>query len=188
MLDYLYDNSKHPQKDGRKQPGSRKQSTVRIIERRVTAKGGHKQKSKFEGTDSVKNHGQFLIDNINVTTPVFHDGGGLGKSAVMNETFSIGSCNHSDGQWVNYDDKNRSAFEKRHDQNAENSFRRTKRQKIIRNGPGLRNTNIEENSRRQMNLYLEDWLRCFTNLKTKDIIITWMQHAALMRENRKIDG
>lgn len=89
---------------------------MRIIERQLTEKCQHREKSKFGGTENTANHGQFVLDNIDPTTLLYNDDGAIGKSKDMNTRLTIGSTVHSKGEFVNPDDYHRTAFEKRHDQ------------------------------------------------------------------------
>ena len=160
---------------------------MRIIERQKTAKGGHRAKSKFGGTESVVNHGKFIIDNIEPTAPTYADDSGLAKSKELNKRLTIGTANHSAGEFINPEDYNRPAAEKRGDQMVEYSFKKTRRSRNNRNGSGSRNIDIHETGSRQMMLYAEDWFATWTNWQAEDVIVTWFHHAGLQYSGISIE-
>ena len=56
-----------------------------------------------------------------------------------------------------------------------------------RNGAGLRNIDIDEKGHRQLMLFVEDWARCFTDMSTEDIIVTWLLHTGMHCQNISIE-
>ena len=168
--------------------GHGQQSIETIIERKVTPKGGHRTKSKFGGSESVDSHGLFLAENINPTATVYSDESGVAKSTFMTTKFDIGSCNHSKGHFVNPNDYGCQSSDQRGCNIAENSHKKLRIRRRKRNGDGARNVFITETSHRQLALFWENWMSCYTNNKPKDILVTWWSHCALLYRKIPIDS
>ena len=139
-------------------------------------------KSKFGGSESTNNHGTFIKQNVDRTSSIFSDDGPIGRSNFLKQSFDVGTTVHSNGEFVNRQDIEMKvqAFDTRHDQNDEHSFKQTRGRHRKRNGNGLKNVFISEQTQRQKSLFLEDWINCFTNGTPADVCITWWMHDTLL--------
>ena len=172
--------------EGRCPDGHLKQSTQKIVERRLTTKHQHRTKSQYGGPESIADKGSFILNNVKDTATIYSDQSGLGRSNFLNNKFDVGTTNHSKGEWVNPKDYDREAFSQSHDQNAENAHKRSRIQKLLRNGPGMRNIFPTEDTHRQKWLFFEDWSACFTNRSPEDMVVTWLQHLSLVYRKKTI--
>ena len=155
----------------------------RVQELNYNAKGGHNRRTKFGGTESYQNYGEFLEESCQRGSTLFLDGCAMGRSKLLNAYFRVESCNHKLGQFTRPDTLHKNRLGHVGCNPIEQSWRKERNSKRKRAGTGRRvgfNHDAEIEIGQNLWCKVGDWEHIFTNRKATNRATVLLNQFALL--------